>query len=199
MYCILACKCDLTAGGTFGADKMIRQLKAQSVSKWKLFLSWFLKSQLRTVWLAIGLVSLTSGLSAETVNEMEVVAEDRNWQLRTSRDDFSDKISCVITNKKNKWVQVSPDHFYIAYRGRGGIKGHEYRIDNTASSGMQLPSDMDEKLGIVSYSGGTLGKILRAKRLRVQALTVLNTLENDDINLEGLVKLYIKMKSSCSE
>jgi hypothetical protein len=143
---------------------------------------------------------MLSGFSlanAGSISDMKLLGTKGQWELRIEKDGFSDQKNCVIVNRANKWLQVSPGVIYIGYSGRGGIAGFEYRIDNNPSSGMQLPSETDQKIGTAQIKGEAFPKILHGKRLRIQALTVLDTLENDDYNLEGLSSLYLQMKAAC--
>ncbi|MCJ2008207.1 hypothetical protein [Methylobacterium sp. J-092] len=125
----------------------------------------------------------------------QVIAKQGYWELRKSKDGFSDKTTCVMVLSRDPTVQITAGQFYMNYRSRGGVQGFEYRIDEDASSGMKLPSMTEKELGLIGIKDD-LGNVLLGHRLRLKILTY-RGLANEDINLTGLGDLYDKMLSKC--
>ena len=136
-------------------------------------------------------------VEAKTIQEMEVVATRGIWELRHVKDEFTDEKSCVIVVIANYDIRVSTSRLFINYSTHGGAQGYQFRIDDGPVSGMQLPSEVDRRMGVIELEGRTFDKLLRAKRLRVQTLTLISGLENADINLVGLAELYLDMQKLC--
>jgi hypothetical protein len=74
----------------------------------------------------------------------------------------------------------------ISFRGRGGIKGYKLRFDDNPASGLQLATPIEQQVGAVIWEDQDFYRILQARRLRFQGLTVLGGLVNEDIDLSGL-------------
>lgn len=126
-----------------------------------------------------------------------VVARAGIWELHSGKDSFTDKPSCVIAAPKQPFIQVSIGVFYIIYETRGGLQGYEIRLDDNPPSGHQLPSKIEKQMNTIAIKGSAFNRILKSKRLRVQTLTLIAGLINEDVNLYGLATLYKKMKSLC--
>lgn len=134
---------------------------------------------------------------AGSIADMKVVATSSNWELRTENDSFSGETSCVIVQKDHFSIQVNLDSFYVSYHGRGGVQGYKFRIDDNPPSEMRIPSQIEKDIDAVAFSGADFGEIIRARRLRVQALTYTNGVQDDDIDLRGLAALFGQMSSGC--
>lgn len=106
-----------------------------------------------------------------------------DWYIYSEADAMTDELSCVAYYKDGKFIQLTDDSLAVAYRGRGGIKGYQLRFDEGAPTSMQLPSRSEERIGALILRGKTFDQVLAANRLRVQGVTVLNSIENDDIDL----------------
>ena len=119
--------------------------------------------------------------------------------MRKLKDAMTDKIDCIISPTNNPNVQVSKSDLYISYRGRGGVGGFTYRIDDNPVSAMQLPTDQDKQVGFVHISGAVFNQVLTASRLRVQTVTLLSALVNEDLQLAGMRRLYAKMQQECRD
>lgn len=124
---------------------------------------------------------------------------DSGWQLRKSRDAMSDKVTCVIMPIAKPYIQFNIGDFYLSYAGRGGVEGFQYRIDDNPASGMQIPSPIEKQISAVHLSGRVFEQILKAKRLRVSTLTLIRGLQDEDIDLAPMRRLYARMVSECSK
>lgn len=126
-----------------------------------------------------------------------VVERDGIWELRKSRDSFTDKTACVITPTGQIYVQISRGSLYINYSGRGGIRGWQIRLDEGQVSQMTIPGRINERLGILQISGPQFDQIMKSRRLRIQALTLISGIKNEDFQLNGLARLYQRMMQTC--
>ena len=123
------------------------------------------------------------------------------WVIYGAADPMTDKMSCIAYYGGEKFVQATDDSFAIGYGGRGGLKGYTLRFDNDADLGMTLPERNEERIGafIINDNDSRYARLIVAKRLRVQALTVLSSLANDDIDLTDFSKVLARLKGpECS-
>ncbi|WP_396659953.1 hypothetical protein [Methylobacterium bullatum] len=147
--------------------------------------------------LLVMLVSIAIPNSAVAAGLGSLVKTELGWNLYKKVDSFTDKTKCVIASSKDARIQVSKGTMYVDYSRKGGVQGYEYRIDNDPSSGMRLPTETAKSLGFVSFSGQDLSAILGARRLRIQVLTYVSGLKEEDIDVRGLYKLYDQMVQGC--
>jgi hypothetical protein len=133
------------------------------------------------------IVACADMASAQTIGDMKTVARDGEWELRQSKDTFSDKDSCVLMPSKRPHIQITSNSLYISYRGRGGVKGYTVRVDDEPPSQMQLPSDIEQGIQALGFQGKAFEQVLEAKRIRVQY----------DINIAGAKRLLARLRTLC--
>lgn len=141
---------------------------------------------------------LTSPVSAKAVPVGNPVGK---WVIFGEPDPMTDKMSCIAFYGGKRFVQATSDSFAVGYGGRGGLKGYELRFDNDAALGMTSPVGNEERIGafILNDTDSRFARLLIAKRLRVQTLTVLNSIASDDIDLTDLPRVMAKLKGpECS-
>jgi hypothetical protein len=83
-------------------------------------------------------------------------------------------------------VQLTKNDLFISLRGRGGVKSVMLRFDDEPARQLRLASEMEQKIEVVDIQGDDFEKLLGSKRLRVRILTVLDTLVDEDLSLNGL-------------
>lgn len=126
-------------------------------------------------------------------------ATDGGWELRITKDNFTDKTSCVISPTGRPWVQINVGNLYISYAGRGGVAGFTLRVDDHPPGQMQLPTPIDKQIGAVHLSGDKFFDAMAGNRLRVQTFTVLRELKDEDLDLAPVKRLYKKMGPECEQ
>ena len=126
-----------------------------------------------------------------------VTAKKGKWELRVSKDGFSDETRCVITYIGRSDIQVSQGSLFFDYSKKGGVESYEYRLDNEPSSGLILPDDVLRRIGIVKISGQGFSRVMTSSRVRVQVLTLIAGLSNEDVSTSGLFELYNQMLDRC--
>jgi hypothetical protein len=135
---------------------------------------------------------------AAGVKEMPVVYKNANWVVRCESDTMTDKMTCVGLYKDNINIQLNKDTLYIVMSGRGGVDGYILRFDDAQPEEMTLATDKDKEIGCVRIGGSDFQRLLSSKRLRVRVLTILRSLVDEDINLNGICEAHdvIQQKES---
>lgn len=123
---------------------------------------------------------------------------DDGWELKTSKDNFSDKTTCVVSPIGRPWVQLNVNNLYISYAGKGGVAGYTLRFDDQPPRQMQLPTPIDQQIGAVHLSPADFAEAMNSDRVRVQTFTVLRELKDEDLKMAGAKRLYQKMGPECS-
>jgi hypothetical protein len=62
---------------------------------------------------------------------------------------------------------------------------------------LQLASSIEKQIGALGFKDAAFQELLKAKRLRIEIVTLTGGVENDDISLLGVDRLYAKMRSLC--
>jgi hypothetical protein len=122
---------------------------------------------------------------------------DSGWELRIKKDGFTDKTTCVISPIGKPNIQVTVGHLYISYSGEGGVAGFTPRLDDLPAQQMQLPTPIEKQIGAVHFGESKFYEVMAASRLRVQTLTVLGDLKNEDLQLDPVKRLYKKIPPAC--
>jgi hypothetical protein len=110
------------------------------------------------------------------------------WVVFGEADPMTDKMSCIAYYGGEKFVQLTNNSFAMGYGGRGGLKGYTIRFDNDPPLPMALPTRIEERIGafVIDTKDPRFARLVAAKRVRIQALTVLNSIVNDDVDLTDL-------------
>jgi hypothetical protein len=130
-------------------------------------------------------VASTAGLSDATV-----IFEAGDWSVRKSKDTMTDKVSCTGLYRQRFDIQVNIGALYVAVRGRGGVRGYQYRLDEAPATRLRSATRDEQRLGAWSITGSAFRELLSAKRLRTQTITLRDTTVEDDISLEGISDIY---------
>lgn len=123
------------------------------------------------------------------------------WAIFGEADPMTDEMRCVAYYGGEKFVQVTKTSFAVGYGGRGGLKGYTLRFDNDPPLSMELPSRIEQRVSafLIEDSDPRYARLLSAKRVRIQALTVLSSVENDDVDLTDIQAVLAKLKGpDCS-
>ena len=70
------------------------------------------------------------------------------------------------------------------------MAGVVVRFDAEPARAQRLPSEIEKEVGMVQLGSEEFEKLLGSKRLRVRVLTVLNTVVDEDISLEGITDAH---------
>jgi hypothetical protein len=154
---------------------------------------------MRKVAFAAMMAVVVSAPAAATLNS--VGKPIGKWEVFGEADPMTDKKSCIAYYDGDKHVQLTTDSLAVGYWGRGGLKGYTIRFDSDPPLGMALPTRVEEQVDAFLLKGtdSRFARLLTAKRVRVQAVTVVGGLVNDDIDLTDLQTVLAKMKGpDCS-
>lgn len=119
------------------------------------------------------------------------------WTLQKKASNFSGEVDCYLSPRGKPHVQISKDVMYVSYRGRGGVQGFRFRLDDEPISDMRLPTPIDQQIGAVRVDGVDFNGILNAQRLRLQVLTLIAGIAEEDIRLSGIAEQYARMRREC--
>lgn len=123
--------------------------------------------------------------TADAAGLGRVVTKIGDWSIYLTQDAMTDAPSCVATYKDRTDIQLSDESFAISFRGRGGVSSFKYRLDDQPPSGVVLPTKVEKEIGAVYLGGQAFSQLAAAKRIRVQVLTVLSSLVDEDIDLSS--------------
>jgi hypothetical protein len=122
---------------------------------------------------------------------------DKGWVFTRSKDNFSDRQTCMISRVDKPYVQITKGHLSISYSGRGGVRGFKYCLDDGPASALEIPHEIDQRIGAVHIYGPTFAEVLRSNRFRLQTLTLVNGISEEDFNTSGMTRLYANLISQC--
>ena len=134
-------------------------------------------------------------LNAATNSNWRSITTVGAWQIDAEKDAMTDKLSCVAFYENKPAIQLTLNSFDISLRGRGGVGGITIRFDDKPANRLRLPSKIEKQLSIVSFTNSKFQELLQSNRVRVQVLTVLDQIVNEDINLKDLEAARAVLKS----
>ena len=153
----------------------------------------------RTCAAAVVAAAMATTVTAGPIDTMKVIAKEGIWELRQGKDAFSDKSSCVMTVATKPYIQIDSGAFSVSYRGRGGVQGYQVRLDEEPEGKMQLPNAIEKQGGFLIWQGDAFETVMKAKRVRIQVVTVLPSMVTDDIDMKGAPRLYARLLQLCPE
>lgn len=105
-----------------------------------------------------------------------------DWHVYTSIDNMTDRLSCAAFYKDEAIIQLSPGSLYIEYGGRGGWRFYKYRFgEGKPITGSIRRTSLRT---YITFEGRDLEKAIEAGRLRVQTLTLIAGVIDEDIDLK---------------
>jgi hypothetical protein len=138
---------------------------------------------------------LTSTLAfSQSLSDGIAVFKSAGWTVLRTTSTMTDKTSCTGILNGDYGIQLSESALYL--RIQGGVRSITLRFDEDAPEKLRLPSEYERK-GIVALSGSEFSKALGSTRLRTQVLTVLDRLDQKDLNLTGISEAHRNIQSGC--
>ncbi len=129
------------------------------------------------------------------IKSAPVVFKSGNWSVIRTIDAMSDKVGCTGIYKNNYDIQLASDALYIHVRG--GIRSITLRYGNQPAEKLRLPSKIEKKVSAITIDNSDFTKILASNRLRVQAFTILDRINNYDVDLGGITAAVENIRSGC--
>lgn len=146
-----------------------------------------------SIWRLLVVTVLCLNLSnalAGNLKDAPVIFKEGDCSVRRTTDMMSDKKVCVGLYKDGFYTQVTGDIFSVSLRGRGGVRGYTYRIDDAAPTKMKPANDTEKKASAMYLEGDDFRQLLSSKRFRLQVVTMLSSIVEEDIDLTGLPRIY---------
>jgi hypothetical protein len=118
------------------------------------------------------------------------------WTVVQDTNPMNDKRTCTSIYKNAWTLQGSNDTLFLSLRGRGGVSAITMRIDEAQPLPMRLATESEKNISAANFQG-EFAQIYQAKRLRVQILTVLHSVVNEDVDLTGFKEATDYMRANC--
>lgn len=118
--------------------------------------------------------------------QAETVFLAGDWSVRRDIDPMTDEPSCTALYQDRFDVQLTSNAFFVSLRGRGGVRGYQLRFNDEPSKALQLATDNEGQISVVMIKGRNFSKLIGSQRIRIQIITVLSSMINEDFNLEGI-------------
>lgn len=137
--------------------------------------------------LAVALTLVFASISSASAQGIgTALATIGGWTIYRSTDTMTDAPTCIATFGERRYVQLDTTSFAIDYRGRGGISGYRIRLNEDPPWALRLPTRTESDIAAFVMEGSDYQQIIAATRVRVQTLTVLSSVVNDDIDMTGV-------------
>lgn len=152
------------------------------------------KRELRCAALAL-LVALPGGAAtAQSLADGVPAFKAGGWVVLRTKDTMTDKVSCTGVLNGDYAIQLSETTMYV--RVRGGVRSVTLRFDDHTPERLRLPSDF-ERRGTVVFSSEEFAKALGSSRIRMQVMTVLDNLDQKDLDITGIREAHENIKAGC--
>jgi hypothetical protein len=152
---------------------------------------------MRRVPFFLSIVLASPALAATTVEHVG------KWSVVGEADPMTDAKSCTAyydPGPKHA-IQMTKDSFAVSYGGRGGIEGYRIRFDDDPASELSIPNDIERRVGafLIRSTDQRFSRLMTAKRVRIQGVTLVAGIVNDDVDLSDLPTLMEKLRGpSCN-
>lgn len=141
------------------------------------------------------LIAFVPSLAFAGLDSDPVVFKSGGWSIHRSIDTMTDETTCTGVYKNDYSIQLNANALYIQVRG--GVKGYRLRFGEQPSEELQLPKEMEEQMGVIMIQDDDFTKLLASNRLRVQVMTVLDSIRNYDIDLAGITDATKNIRAGC--
>lgn len=138
---------------------------------------------------------------AATLAGAPVVFESGNWKVLRTADLMSDEVVCTAIHGDDYSKQLSENGLYLT--PVGGVKMYQLRFDDLPAEkrASTLMDRMLSRHSVVlkntSKRHRKLDQALAASRLRVEVFTILQTVEQFDLDLTGIREAYANIQAGC--
>jgi hypothetical protein len=146
--------------------------------------------------LGFGMAIVGTCALGANLGDAPIVFRSGEWSVLRTLDQMTDQTNCTGIYKKDYAVQLTDDELFV--KVRGGVKGVTLRFGDQPAEKLRLATKSERSLSSVSIEGGDFTKLLGSTRLRMQVLTVLDTVAEVDIDLTGVPAAVENIRSGCS-
>jgi hypothetical protein len=131
------------------------------------------------------------------LKDAKPVFRSGNWTVLQSKDPMTDATTCVGIYKTNYGIQLSPHNLYITIRG--GIQSVTLRFGDSPAKPMRLATEMEKKVHAIDIGGSDLNEVLESPRLRVEVLTLVSGVANEDLDMTGVKEVIENVRAGCPD
>lgn len=138
-------------------------------------------------------------LSAQTKKPAQkpVDSDLPDWRIIKLTDKMTDKQTCLVTyNQRLDVFLVSDISLRLGYRGRGGLKGYQYRIGDGKASDYVQATGLEVDTGSFELYFFDRLKLSDSKSVFVRATTLLGGTIEQTIDLTG-IQSALKLLENC--
>lgn len=132
---------------------------------------------------------------AESIENFPVVFQSGNWQVRRSIDPMKDTVNCTGIFKGKNGVQLNTDSLLVSIKG--GIQGVTLRFDDKPARSFRQAEKMEKDVSVVIMEGLDFKEAIESNRLRVEALTLVRGVQNEDLDLSGIKAALENINGGC--
>jgi hypothetical protein len=129
------------------------------------------------------------------LNDAQVAFKSGNWKVLRSLDSMNDTVTCTGIYKENNGVQLTKDSLYVSVKG--GLESVTLRFDDKPAQSMRLAEKMEKEVRAIIITGTDFSELSESSRLRIQALTLVRGVVNEDFNLTGIKDALESIRTSC--
>ncbi len=143
----------------------------------------------------IALIIMSSNTVFGQLATAERMLELSNWKVLRTKNSMTDKLSCVAIHRDNYSIQLKQDALYLSREGKGGVAIYQIRIDEAAATKSRRPGKIEQQLSTIILTKAEVQQLVGAKRLRVSGLSVLNSMINEDLDIDGIATAHAVLAS----
>lgn len=143
----------------------------------------------------LGLIVFNPLAAAAGLKDAKPVFHTGNWKVLRSADAMTDATTCTGIYKVNYGIQLAKDGLYISVRG--GLQSITLRFGDAPANPMRIPQKLEKDVGAVIIDGGDFYELTKANRLRLEVLTLVSGVHNEDLDITGIQEAVENIKSGC--
>jgi hypothetical protein len=130
------------------------------------------------------LLLVSASASSEVLKAFKITLKTGNWSVHRSIDPMTDAVECTGFLQGSPGVQLT--RVYLFVKIPGGIKTITLRFDDQPAYSTRLSSEREKSLNAIVINSIDLEQARKSSRLRVQSLTSINGVVNEDFDLTGI-------------
>jgi hypothetical protein len=118
-----------------------------------------------------------------------------DWTIYRDFDPMGGTQTCTAAYKDDTSVQLNKGAIAFALNQKIGVNGYHLRWDGNPAGELVLPGINGKKMSAFFLTDSDFAKLQNAKRLRVQVITLSNSVVNYDIDLKSVPQVIAALKA----
>lgn len=143
----------------------------------------------------LGFIVFAPLAAAAGLKDAKPVFNSGNWKVLRSTDVMTDATTCTGIYKENYSIQLVENRLFVSVRG--GLQSITLRFGDAPANPLRLPEKMEKDVGMVIISGTDFYELTKTNRLRLQVLTLVSGIFNEDLDISGIQEAVENIKSGC--